>query len=308
MGDVTVLRPQIELSKGQLTLIRNTVAADCNESEFNLFIEVARRVGLDPFRKQIYAVVYSKDNAEKRKMAIITGIDGFRAVADRSGKYRPGEEPPHIEYDPSLKSDLNTHGIVSATVTAHKYGPDGQWYKLAATAYWEECAPLKEIWGPVEVEPGKTQRRPTGKFELDKSSNWYRMPRVMIAKCAEAQVLRRGWPEDLSGVYASEEMDRAAALSASDAVAEHQKEERMKLVGGNQSIPVIWSKGDALKMEPIGRFADCVLLRAGQFETLAELSEWEEMNRVGLQQFWAHHKSDALELKKQLEKRRSELT
>src|SRR3546814_7837866 len=72
-------------------LVKRTVAADCNTAEFNLFDKVCKRVGLDPFRRQIYAVVYSKDKPDKRKMSIINGIDGFRAVAARNRDYRPDD-------------------------------------------------------------------------------------------------------------------------------------------------------------------------------------------------------------------------
>ena len=81
-----------EFSDRQLELIRRTVAADCNPQEFDLFCEVARRTGLDPFRKQISAIVFSKGDESKRKMAIITTIDGLRTIAARSRRYRPDED------------------------------------------------------------------------------------------------------------------------------------------------------------------------------------------------------------------------
>ena len=78
-------------SAQQLALIRRTVAKDCNPSEFDLFVEICKRVRLDPFRRQIYAQVYSKNSIDKRQMVVITGIDGFRAVAARNNNYRPDD-------------------------------------------------------------------------------------------------------------------------------------------------------------------------------------------------------------------------
>jgi phage recombination protein Bet len=121
---VTPLRAR-DYTPAQLQLMKRTVAADCDDSEFNLFMEVQRRVGLDAFRRQIYAVVYNKDKPKKRKMSIITAIDGFRAVAARNGDYRPDENEPLIEYDEALKNpEHNPLGIVKAVVKCFKFGPD----------------------------------------------------------------------------------------------------------------------------------------------------------------------------------------
>ena len=225
---VVPLRPR-DYSDSQLSLIKRTVASDCSRDEFDLFIEVARRVGLDPFRRQIYAVVYSKDNPEKRKMSIITGIDGFRAVAARNKDYRPDEDEPDFKVNPELKGPTNPLGLERAKVRCFKLAPDGEWHPVVGVAYWDEFAPVKEVW---EYDPDQRKRVPTGRYELDAKSKWATMGRIMLAKCAEAQALRRGWPEDLSGIYAPEEMARADAIDVtpSDAAEHHETEERRKLV------------------------------------------------------------------------------
>ena len=71
----------------QLALIKKTLTTDLTDHEFALFIEVAKRTGLDPFRRQIYAIKRSG------KVAHQTSIDGFRVLAQRSGEYE-GQTPP----------------------------------------------------------------------------------------------------------------------------------------------------------------------------------------------------------------------
>ena len=70
----------------QLALIKRTVAKDTTNDEFNMFTEICKRNGLDPFKRQIYALVFSKDDPSKRQVAFITGIDGYRAIANRTDR------------------------------------------------------------------------------------------------------------------------------------------------------------------------------------------------------------------------------
>lgn len=314
------LRPR-EYSASQLDLVKRTVAADCNTDEFNLFVEVCKRVGLDPFRRQIYAVVYSKDDEKKRKMSIITGIDGFRAVAARNRDYRPDDEEYRIHYDEALKNpDTNPLGIEKAVVRAFKLSPNGQWHPVVGIAYWDEFVPLRNMAGDDEYEwvetgevwpdTGKPKKRKVlrqgaeAKPMLGRDSKWRSMARVMIAKCAEAQALRKGWPEDLSGVYAPEEMARAEAedLSATEQVEAFQQEQRLKAINAAHTVPIQWSAGEPITYEPDGKFADKAIafIRAA---SQPQLNAWETINRHGLKEFWARHKSDALEIKKEMDRR-----
>src|SRR5262245_16906928 len=91
----------------QLDTIKQTVARDTNDTEFNLFIEYAKAKGLDPFSKQVIAVVYNRDKPDKRTMTIITTQEGLRVMAARCGDYRPAEEEPIFEYDSSIKGPAN---------------------------------------------------------------------------------------------------------------------------------------------------------------------------------------------------------
>lgn len=284
----------------QLALIQKTVAKDCNNDEFNLFVEVARAKGLDPFLGQIIPMVFSKGDAAKRKMTIIISRDGQRVIAQRCGDYRPASKPPFYEIDPALKSPLNPLGLVSATVYLWKQDQkDGTWYEVAGQAYWDEFAPIKDEWA-FDHDSGK--RKPTGRQTLDDAGNWARMPRLMLAKCAEMQALRAGWPEQFTGLYDEAEMDRAKLvdMAASEIVAHEQEETRMKQIAGADAITMSWGDGWALENVPAGEFMDRCLAFVRESDH-ATVVKWASANRAGLQIFWAKHPGDALELKKAIE-------
>jgi phage recombination protein Bet len=323
MNQVVPLRQNsvTDYTAQQLALIKRTVAADCNDAEFSLFIEVARRFGLDPFRKQIHAVVYSKDNPDKRKLSLITAIDGYRSIAARNKNYRPDENTPVYEVDEALKSPANPAGIVKAVVYCFQYGPDGQWRRIAGEAYWAEFAPIKEVadeydWietGEFWPDTGKPKKKKVPKAGAEVrgavDGKWASMPHVMLSKCAEAQALRKGWPEDLSGVYVEEEMDRARVqdVTASEAVEQFEMEQRLRLTKSNDAIFTVWAPNAALEAVPIGQFADRAAAFVRGCVEFSDLQGWQETNRVALQAFWARAKSDALALKKIIEARETEL-
>lgn len=283
-----------DYNRSQLQLIKRTVAKDTTDDEFNMFIEICKRQGLDPFRRQIYAFVFNKDKADKRQFVTVTGIDGYRAIAKRTGTYRASDSEAEIEYDESkVDPKLNPKGIVKATVIVYQFGPDRQWYPVVGSARWEEFAPIIDEW---------ENRQKTGGKKLGKE-NWVTMPHVMIAKCAEAQALRKGWPEEFSGLYTFDEMDRSIIdMTAAEEIAAFEEEERMTKVGANESAPFVFNFMEGVEFVPYGKIADRVLAHIKSLETASEIGMWREANRAGLQQFWAKRKSEALDVKAEIEK------
>ncbi len=312
--------PLLAYSAEQLKLIKRTVAKDCNADEFDLFIEICRHTMLDPFRKQIHCTIYNKDKPEKRQMVIITAVDGLRAVAARNGDYRPDDNEPTITFDESLKDpDRNPRGIEKAVVRAYKKDPDGGWNGVDGVAYWNEFAPIEEEveWvatGETWEDSGKPKKKPkpTGKYSLDPknpNSFWRRMPNLMLAKCAEAQALRKGWPEDLSGIYAPEELDSADAIdvSATEVVEQAEEQRRLTHVKAVNSILIQWTAGEEIKPVPLGELADRCFEFISKSESATQLETWWGMNVNAMKEFWAREKSDCLAVRQAYEKRIAEL-
>ncbi len=289
----------------QLRLIRETVAKDCNSDEFDLFVTVARNAGLDPFRKQISAIVFSKDDPKKRRMSIITTIDGLRTIAARSQRYRPDEDEPLIEYDAELKGPTNPLGIVKAVVKIHIADAQraGGWKPVTGFAYWDEFAPVKDEWA-YDEQRGK--RLPTGRQTLD--GNWPKMGRVMICKCAEAQALRKAFPEDMSALYEGAELDQARVIDVtpSEQVAQFAEASRLSRVGAG-GILFQFDPREPLENVPLGQLADRILEFARDVAGSAKLSWFRSVNTAPLQEFWARAPGEALDVKKALERRAVEL-
>jgi phage recombination protein Bet len=308
MSNIAAFHPaagrSFEFEKSALALIRRTVAADTTDDEFNLFISYCKALRLDPRRRQIYALVYSKQNPKKRRMSIIVAIDGFRAIAARSGCYRPDEEEPRYEFDAALIGKTNPTGLVKVSVKVWQFS-HGQWHATTAVAYWDEYCPLRDEW--IEDDTGKRCR--SGRKVVE--GKWAAMPRLMLAKVAEALALRRAWPDDFSGVYSEEEVERSTVeddLLPAEAAAAGAAEERLQRTGSKDTILIDWMDDRGLLPVPIGRFVDTTMeyVQLHKREPSVVLL-WQQRNRHGLREFWSRSPNDALAIKKEIEAIVSEL-
>lgn len=174
----------------QIELLKRTICKDSTNDEFSMFVNQCKRTGLDPFAKQIHAVMRYDSRLNKKVMSIQVGIDGFRLVAQRSGDYE-GQTPVQwcgvdgVWTDVWLK-DSYPH---AAKVGVYRKGFRDALY---ATALWSEYHQGSMKEGQWTIGP-----------------MWKQMPVLMLAKCAEALALRKAYPAELSGLYSPEEMSQA---------------------------------------------------------------------------------------------------
>ncbi len=206
-----------------------TVFPDLKEKDLELLLHIAEQTGLDILRKQIWAI------PRGGKTSIETSIDGFRLIAERTGKYAPGKEPQY---------EYNEKGfLIKATAFVKKMTDDGTWHEVAVSAMMSEYNANQGLW---------------------KSK-----PHVMLSKCAESQALRRSFPDAFSGLYSEDEMGKADNLDTKEDMKEQIAEddkpiddtklaiitEKISKIPEDQQIDVLdkvleWCKVEELKDIP----------------------------------------------------------
>lgn len=174
------------LDREKVELLKSTICKGSTDDELKLFIHACNHSGLDPFMRQIYAVKRWDSSAKRETMAIQVGIDGYRLIAERTGRYAPGPETTYT-YDANGQ-------LLSATAYVKKQTSDGSWHTVSATAFFQEYCQRNRDGAPVAM--------------------WKNMPHNMISKVAEALCLRKSFPYELSGIYTKEEMDQADTMTA----------------------------------------------------------------------------------------------
>ena len=206
MKDMVAIRNSFEGE--QLKFVKNLINPKLTDTELYMFLSYAGKSGLNPFNKEIIAVVYDGNNG--RVVNSIVTRDGKRATAYRQG----GVE------------DINVKSIYIKT-THTKVG-EIETDETKMVQPWEGG----KLWGATcTVKRNGKEYTTTVSFnEYNTGKNqWAAKPETMIKKVAESQALSMAVPE-LLGIYDESEMPSPTPAVMADDDNEPATETQIKTV------------------------------------------------------------------------------
>lgn len=114
----------------ELRLVKDITAKNCNDTEFKLLCFMANQYGLNPLKKEIWAVKYSGNPA-----LIFVGRDGLLNIAHRTNQFGSMETTCEI--------DKTTKKPVSATCVIYRKDYEKPFKN---TVYFEEYDTHQALW------------------------------------------------------------------------------------------------------------------------------------------------------------------
>lgn len=188
-SDVSVPKTAIErgISCEQWNTIRNALYPGKSDQMVLLAIDYCRARGLDPIKKPVHIVPTWDEEAKRYVESIWEGINSHRVTAARTGFYSGQDEP---SFGPMI-----TRALGGAQVTFP------EWCKVTVyrLVHGHKCAFTSLVfWLETYARRNK---------EGTPNRMWQTRPYGQIAKCAEAEALRKAFPEELGGRPTAEEME-----------------------------------------------------------------------------------------------------
>ncbi|MFM5462692.1 phage recombination protein Bet [Aeromonas simiae] len=284
----------------------NTIYPGANPDSVVMAIDYCKARGLDILLKPVHLVPMQVTDARTKEKVWrdvpMPGIGMYRIQADRSGNYAGADEPV---FGPDVTEEFQDPYNQSAKITVTypqwcKYTVykmvNGQRVAFHALERWKEN---------YATQSGRTECP---------NAMWRKRPYAQLAKCTEAQALRKAWPEIGSEPTAEEMEGKEIIINEIPGSQPQQvgaaKSRALDAIRGQSDTPVTLEHKQAAELEATAQadhasaYADhCSAIEAADnvadWQT-AYTTAWTWANETGDQNIIAGIKQIAGERKKQL--------
>lgn len=174
-----------------IDVLQSSLYPGANASSIKMVMGYCRAAGLDPMQKPVHIVPMWDKNTKSMRDVVMPGVNLYRTQAMRSGECAGVSEP---EFGPDVTAKLAGIEVTYpqwCRVTVKRRLPTGEVVDFTAREFWLE------------------NYATAGKDSAAPNAMWKKRPYGQIAKCAEAQALRKAFPE-IAAQPTAEEMEGKA--------------------------------------------------------------------------------------------------
>ncbi len=179
-------------------VVKDTLYPGSSDQEAQMILNYCTARKIDPMLKPVHLVPMSVKTDRKDKMGktiyewrsvVMPGIGLYRIDAARTGQYMGMSEP---EFGEDVCENIGSLKITYpkwCKITVKRLMTNGSVAEFPAKEYWKENYATKS------------------KDDASPNSMWAKRTYAQLAKCAEAQALRKAFPESVGNEMTYEEME-----------------------------------------------------------------------------------------------------
>lgn len=180
-----------------IDVLRNSLYPGAKEESVRLVLDYCRAAKLDPLQKPVHIVPMSVSTGRKdskgwdikeMRDVIMPGVGLYRTQASRTGAYAGISDPEYGEDVTATMDNVDVTYPRWCRITVDKI-VGGLVCRFSA----------KELWLENYATKSNSSTAP--------NATWRRRPYGQIAKCAEAQALRKAFPDNVGSAPTAEEME-----------------------------------------------------------------------------------------------------